>query len=399
MRESAIHRLAAIVAELDPDAGVAGGHPRDLPGLIGVVEKAAGRMAGRASLAEDAVRRLVAALGQVAQGVVVSDREGVVVYRNAQAAVLVGARHGEALAERALANLLAGALAGQTAEETINLFSPSRRTMTIRAAPLSEGDNVLGAVAIIEDTTERLRLEAIRRDFVANISHELKTPIGALSLIAETLEDEDDPEVVARLSRRMQDEAERLSHIIDDLLDLSRIESEESPQRDPVPVRLIVTHAIERLRPMAEHRGIRLDFDEPPGRIVVVGDRRQLISAVYNLLDNAIKYSEDNSAVQLSIRQDGRSVSVAVADHGIGIPARDLERIFERFYRVDRARSRDTGGTGLGLAIVRHVASNHGGDVQVRSREGEGSTFVLRLPGGSGGASLHGVAPKEARSG
>jgi two-component system, OmpR family, sensor histidine kinase SenX3 len=401
MRQPVLHRLAMLLAQLDADRAEAGrpgpvGLPDDIPGLMGLVEQAAERVADRVAEAEAATRLLVAALGHVAQGVVVSDPHGAVVYRNPQAAIFVGARHGEALAERALAQLLTGALAGQAEEETIQLFSPPRRTLIIRAAPLSENGTVLGAVAIIEDITERRRLEAVRRDFVANISHELKTPVGALSLVAETLEEEDDPVVIARLSRRMRAEAERLGRIIEDLLDLSRIEAEESPSRDPVPVHLIVAHAVERLRPVADHRGIHLDFVEPPHHLVVLGDRRQLISAVYNLLDNAIKYSENDSSIQLSVTEDGGSVQIAVADHGIGIPARDLERIFERFYRVDRARSRETGGTGLGLAIVRHVAGNHGGDVQVESREGEGSTFLLRLPGGAGGVSLQGVGTKEA---
>jgi two-component system sensor histidine kinase SenX3 len=219
----------------------------------------------------------------------------------------------------------------------------------------------------------------VRRDFVANISHELKTPVGALSLVAETLEDEDDPVVVGRLSRRMRAEAERLGRIIEDLLDLSRIEAEESPRRDPLEVPLVLAQAIDRLRPSAEHRGIHLDVAEPEG-LVIRGDRRQLVSAVHNLVDNAIKYSEDASSVQVTVSHDNGWVELAVADHGIGIPSRDLERIFERFYRVDRARSRDTGGTGLGLAIVRHVASNHGGEVTVQSHEGEGSTFTLRIP-------------------
>jgi two-component system, OmpR family, sensor histidine kinase SenX3 len=400
MSQPTLHRLAAILGQLDPHKDDREGLPEDLDGMLSLIEQAAERTASRLAEAEGAAQRLVAALGHVVQGVVVCDPHGAVVYRNPQAAVFDGARHGEALAERALAQLMSGALVGRAEEETIELFSPPRRTMIIRAAPLSRDGTVLGAVAIIEDITERRRLEAIRRDFVANISHELKTPVGALSLVAETLEEEDDPLVIARLSRRMRAEAERLSRIIEDLLDLSRIESEESPSRDPVPVRLIVTHAAERLRPVAEHRGIRLDFDEPSHQLVVQGDRRQLTSAVYNLLDNAIKYSEDNSSVQLSVVQEHQSVAITVADHGIGIPARDLERIFERFYRVDRARSRETGGTGLGLAIVRHVASNHGGNVRVDSREGEGSTFVLRLPTGAAGAvSQQGVGSKEAMRG
>jgi two-component system sensor histidine kinase SenX3 len=189
----------------------------------------------------------------------------------------------------------------------------------------------------------------------------------------------------------MRTEAERLGRIIEDLLDLSRIEAEEAPSREPVPVRVVVAEAVERLRPVAEHRGIRLESDEPAYTLAIVGDRRQLVSALHNLLDNAIKYSEVGSSVHVVVRHEDDTIEIDVADHGIGIPSRDLERIFERFYRVDRARSRDTGGTGLGLAIVRHVASNHGGDVRVTSREGAGSTFTLRLPGGSGLVRLQSV--------
>jgi two-component system sensor histidine kinase SenX3 len=382
-----MRRLSTTIGRLDPNAEEdAGG---GLEGLVAQLERAAEEAARRLEETESTGRRLIAALGEVAQGVVMSDHAGNVVYRNTQAAMFVGARHGEALAERALSELLTAAIGGEAREETIELFSPPRRTLTIRATPLVEGEAVIGAVAIIDDISERRRLEAIRRDFVANISHELKTPVGALSLVAETLEGEDDPEVVARLSHRMRTEAERLGRIIEDLLDLSRIEAEEAPKREPVPVRVVIAEAVERLRPVADHRGIRLEVDEPAYALAVVGDRRQLVSALHNLLDNAIKYSEPGSSVNVVVRHDDDAIEIEVADHGIGIPSRDLERIFERFYRVDRARSRDTGGTGLGLAIVRHVASNHGGDVRVESREGAGSTFTLRLPSGAGPPCLH----------
>jgi two-component system sensor histidine kinase SenX3 len=151
-----------------------------------------------------------------------------------------------------------------------------------------------------------------------------------------------------------------------------------------VPVHLVIAEAVERVRAVADAREIAVDAPEPPRRLAVLGDRRQLVSAVFNLLENAVKYSDDGSRVEVRVVTDGTTVDVAVADEGVGIPTRDLERVFERFYRVDRARSRDTGGTGLGLAIVRHVAANHGGEVTVTSHEGEGSTFVLRLPIGPG---------------
>ncbi len=396
MRRTVLRRLSITVSRLDPDAEVetgAGG----LEGLLAQVERAADEVRRRLDETESTASRLVAALGEVVQGVVVSDDAGNVVYRNAQAAMFVDARHGEALAERSLSELLGAALAGEAREETVELFSPPRRTLTIRATPLVEHNGVIGAVAIIDDISEKRRLEAVRRDFVANISHELKTPVGALSLVAETLEGEDDPEVVARLSHRMRTEAERLGHIIEDLLDLSRIEAEEDPSREMVPIHVVIAEATERLRPAAEHRRIRLDVDEPPYAVAVIGDRRQLVSALHNLLDNAIKYSEVGSSVHVVVRPGGGAIEIDVADHGIGIPSRDLERIFERFYRVDRARSRDTGGTGLGLAIVRHVANNHGGDVRVSSREGAGSTFTLRLPGGSESPRLQSVGVSKER--
>ena len=379
MRQAVARRFSAALARLDPARD--GSEPMATVGpeqLLDQLEYAVEHMVARLEAAEATTRRLLSALAQVPEGVVISDRSGAVVYHNPQAASFVGARHGEALAERTLCELLLAAVNGGRHEETLELFSPPRRTLTIRAQPLA-GDVPPGAVAIIEDVSEKRRLEAVRRDFVANISHELKTPVGALSLVAETLEDEDDPIVVARLSHRMRAEAERLGRIIEDLLDLSRIEAEESPSWEPLELPLIVAQAIERLRPSAEHRGIHLEVLEPDD-LVVRGDRRQLVSAVHNLVDNAIKYSENGSVVQVTVSHDKGWVEIAVADHGIGIPSRDLERIFERFYRVDRARSRDTGGTGLGLAIVRHVASNHGGEVTVESHEGEGSTFTLRIP-------------------
>jgi two-component system sensor histidine kinase SenX3 len=368
---------AATPAAAEPDL------PTSVDAMLARLEGAVARASSRVAESEATTRRLLAALSHVPEGVVIADQTGAIVYRNPQAAAFVGARHGEALAERALGELLVAALAGHSNEKNLDLFSPPRRTLAIRARPLVDTGHPSGAVAIIEDVSEKRRLEAVRRDFVANISHELKTPVGALSLVAETLEGEDDPAVVARLSHRMRTEAERLGRIIEDLLDLSRIESEESPSRDPVPVHLVVGQAVDRLRPVAEHQSIRLAVKAVPATLIVRGDRRQLVSAVHNLVDNAIKYSEGGSAVEVSVRHDDQWVELTVADHGIGIPSRDLERVFERFYRVDRARSRDTGGTGLGLSIVRHVAGNHGGEVSVESREGEGSTFRLRLPNGA----------------
>ena len=219
----------------------------------------------------------------------------------------------------------------------------------------------------------------MRRDFVANVSHELKTPIGALALLAETMAAGGDETVVRQLAERVSREADRLGRIIDDLLNLSLIEAQESPSREPVPIAVLITEAVEAVRPAAEALGIPLHVATDLPDVAVPCDRRQVLSALTNLLDNAIKYSERRARSRSARRPSDGMVTITVTDHGPGIPSRDLERIFERFYRVDRARSRATGGTGLGLSIVRHVAQAHGGDVTVESREGEGSTFRLRL--------------------
>jgi two-component system sensor histidine kinase SenX3 len=299
----------------------------------------------------------------------------------------------DVLAEEAITRLLRAAAGGEGGTETLDLYGPPRRTLTIRARPLETDWRPVGAAAVIEDVSERRRLEAVRRDFVANITHELKTPVGALGLLAETLAGESDPEVVNRLAWRIQGESQRVARIMDDLLDLSRIESEETPTREPVPVHLIVAQAAERVRSSAEQQGIRIRIGEPPHNLTVLGDRRQLISALYNLMENAVKYSDPGSTVEVGGRTEGDWLDLRVRDRGIGIPEQDLERIFERFYRVDRGRGRDTGGTGLGLAIVRHVVNNHGGDVLVESHEGEGSTFTLRLPTGPSAALAPSLSP------
>ena len=370
--------------------------------LEGLVDELGAILAARqrdVAEAEIMLDRMAQALSAVPEGVVVCDAEGVIRHRNAAAQVFEGARHGEALAEAAVTELLATALRKGPAEHNLEIYGPPRRALLIRAMPLGEGSDPSGAVAIIEDVSERRRLEAVRRDFVANVSHELKSPVGALGILAETMQGEEDPAVARRLAERMQMEAFRVARIIDDLLDLSRIESEEAPVREPVPVHLVVAEAVERIRPVAEHRGVTIDVSEAPRRLSVVGDRRQLVSALHNLLENATKYSDDGSTIEVRVRSvaergpsDGNWIEISIRDYGIGIPSRDLERIFERFYRVDRARARDTGGTGLGLAIVRHVATNHRGEVRVASREGEGSTFTLRLPAGPGPVALTNTA-------
>jgi two-component system sensor histidine kinase SenX3 len=255
-------------------------------------------------------------------------------------------------------------------------------SFAVRVAPLGAEVGGGGLVLLlVEDQTERRRVEEVRRDFVANTSHELKTPVGALALLAETIEDAaDDPEAVRRFAGRMRQEANRLTNLVQDMITLSRIQAAE-PIPDPAPVDLdaVVAEALDRGRMKATARGIELAL-KGTRRLTVLGDDELLVTALRNLLDNAVAYSPEKTRVVVSTRQVGHTVELSVADQGIGIPERDLERIFERFYRVDPARSRVTGGTGLGLAIVKHVTAAHGGKITVTSKEGAGSTFTLRLP-------------------
>jgi len=258
-----------------------------------------------------------------------------------------------------------------------------RTSFGVRVAPLGAAVGGGGLILVlVEDQTESRRVEEIRRDFVANTSHELKTPVGALALLAETVEDAaDDPEAVRRFAGRMRQEASRLTNLVQDMITLSRIQAAE-PIPDPVPVKLdaVVAEALDRCRMKATARGIELAAIGTHG-LSVLGDEDLLITALRNLLENAVAYSPDKTRVEVSTELSaGDAVEVSVADQGIGIPERDRERIFERFYRVDPARSRATGGTGLGLAIVKHVTAAHGGQVTVESTEGKGSTFTLRLP-------------------
>ncbi len=268
-------------------------------------------------------------------------------------------------------------------EVSTSSFNGRTTSFNVRLAPLDAAVGGGGLVLLLaEDQTESRRVEEVRRDFVANTSHELKTPVGALALLAETVEDAaDDPEAVRRFAGRMRQEAARLTHLVQDLITLNRIQAAE-PIPDPFPVQVgaVVAEALDRCRMKATARGIEIAVSGPRD-VAVMGDEDLLITALRNLLENAVAYSPDQTRVVVSTKRAGAdTVEISVADQGIGIPERDLERIFERFYRVDPARSRATGGTGLGLAIVKHVIAAHGGKVTVWSKEGTGSTFTLRLP-------------------
>ena len=264
---------------------------------LAYLEQVTGGAAQAVTEASSDAIRLRRSLDTLTQGVVLCDENGTVIYRNGRANALMVSRHGDALAAQAVTELLEDAWHEGSAERTLDLYGPPRRTLQVRARQIDDGRRPLGVIALIEDVSERRRLEEIRRDFVANVSHELKTPMGALGLLAETLVSEPDPEVAQRLAGRIHNEAFRVSRIIDDLLDLSRIESEEAPPREPVLVNLVMADAIERVRATADQRGIEIVLHEPSPPVAVMGDRRQLVSAMHALLENAITYSYDNSKV------------------------------------------------------------------------------------------------------
>ena len=253
-----------------------------------------------------------------------------------------------------------------------------RHELTVNVIPLTEDDLVL---VLLSDESETQRVHEVRRDFVANISHELKTPIGALSLLSEAvLGAKNDPEAVERFASRMQTESKRLTDLVQEIINLSRLQDSD-PLSVPseLQVQDLINEAIDQSQVTADSRHIWVsNSDSVDG--LILGDREQLIMAIQNLIENAINYSPEGTKVTVTSKVEDGIVDISVTDQGIGIPDADLDRIFERFYRVDPARSRLTGGTGLGLSIVKHVALKHGGEVKVWSSENVGSTFSLRLP-------------------
>jgi len=253
-----------------------------------------------------------------------------------------------------------------------------KREFEVSVSPLNEEGMVL---VLISDQSEARRIDAVRRDFVANVSHELKTPIGALGLLSEAiLGAKEQPDAVVKFASRMQMEAKRLTDLVQEIIDLSRLQSSDPLQKAfDVEASDVVMEAVAQAALSAESRKITVEIGEIEDA-TVIGDRDQLIMAVLNLVENAINYSPENTKVSVVVKVKEELLEISVTDQGIGIAEGELARVFERFYRVDPARSRMTGGTGLGLSIVKHVALNHGGDIKVWSKEGVGSTFTLQLP-------------------
>jgi two-component system sensor histidine kinase SenX3 len=318
---------------------------------------------------------LGAALNSLPSGVVISDASGVVLFKNKAAQGISGIRHIDVLVDEALLALLKDTAGSQTEYRRFDTAGTPTRSFDLRTQRLADGK----LVGTIEDVTEQARIDTVRTDFVANLSHELKTPIGGIAALADTMIGETDPQVIERLTSRIVEESYRLSRIVDDLLDLSRIEFGGADDWEPVVVSEVVREVVARLQHESMRMGVSIEVQDSV-HVQVLGDRMQLVSALENLVTNAMKYSGDGKKVLVEVHATEEVVSLAVTDQGIGIAAKDHQRIFERFFRVDRARSRNTGGVGLGLSIVRHVVSNHGGTVSVVSEEGRGSTFTIVLP-------------------
>jgi two-component system sensor histidine kinase SenX3 len=336
-------------------------------------EAARRRAQAEADTATAEVGRLREAFDALPVGVIVRSETGAEVLRNAKAKSPVGDMQTDALIGRRVAALL-DERAGERRREVFEMQGPPGYSVEITVDPLASG----GVVAVVEDASERRRLESIRRDFAVNVSHELRTPVGALEVLVDAAAGEADPATVHRLVGRMAAEVGRARNLIEDLLDLSRIEAAAERPHVPVTAAKVVAAAVEREQALSERTGVRVEQGSVPD-VEFPGDFDELVSAVGNLLDNALKYSDAGSSVVVSAATEDGRVRFTVRDHGVGVPAKDLDRIFERFYRVDRARDRRTGGSGLGLAIVRHVAENHGGAVVVESIEGVGSTFTLEV--------------------
>ncbi|WP_308257910.1 sensor histidine kinase [Pseudonocardia lacus] len=312
-------------------------------------------------------------------GMAVLDRTGEVVLHNAQAAELGVVRDGQADARAAAAfqTML------QTGELVTVDLSPLRGRARPRAAVLANVRPLVDGYGLVEatDTSEAVRLEATRRDFVANVSHELKTPVGAMGVLAEAVLDAaDDADEVRRFGTKIVNESRRLGNLVTELIALSRLTgAERLPEMCAVGLDDVVDAALARSKVTAESARIDIVVDRPLG-IEVDGDETLLVTALSNLVENAIAYSPPDAVVSVSRRRSGHWAEISVTDRGIGIAPEHQVRVFERFFRVDPARSRATGGTGLGLAIVKHVLANHGGEVGLWSSPGTGSTFTMRLP-------------------
>jgi len=308
-------------------------------------------------------------------GVVISRGPNGDLLRNRIATEMTGVRHVDILVDEAVVALVKETIEIGEQNKSMQVAGPPDRFFQLQSQRLNDD----GVVVTIEDTTDRVRIDTVRTDFVANLSHELKTPIGGIAALGDTMVDETDPVVMKQLAERIVRESFRMAGIVNDLLDLSRIEFGRSTEWERIEMNGVIKEVVALAQDNARRHKVELVTS---GNFAadVFGDRSQLVSAFSNLVENAVKYSDEDRLVKIigDVRVD--DLTVAIVDQGLGIAPKDHERIFERFYRVDRARSRSTGGTGLGLSIVRHVVDNHGGKIELKSNEGEGATFTVVLP-------------------
>ena len=308
-------------------------------------------------------------------GVVISRGPNGELLRNRIATEMTGVRHVDILVDEAVVALVKETIEIGEQNKSMQVAGPPDRFFQLQSQRLNDD----GVVVTIEDTTDRVRIDTVRTDFVANLSHELKTPIGGIAALGDTMVDETDPVVMKQLAERIVRESFRMAGIVNDLLDLSRIEFGRSSEWERIEMNGVIKEVVALSQDNARRHKVEL-VTSGNFAAEVFGDRSQLVSAFSNLVENAIKYSDEDRLVKIigDVRVD--DLTVAIVDQGLGIAPKDHERIFERFYRVDRARSRSTGGTGLGLSIVRHVVDNHGGKIELKSNEGEGATFTVVLP-------------------
>lgn len=324
---------------------------------------------------EDSASQLMDILDVFAIGVLFVDSKNNRRSKNKAASSMTGVRYVDILVDQALDEMVAHVQQLGLGNRVFEAVAGTTRFFRIHGEKLSSQS----IIVTIEDVTEKSRIETVQTDFVANLSHELKTPIGAIAALADSLTGETETEVVWRLAGRIVTESHRMSRIVDDLLDLSRLEFGGIEDWTNINLGHVLVEVVSTNQHMAKRQGLNLSLTRA-GDFFVRGERSQLVSAFSNLIENAIKYSESGSVVLVESLVLGNKIVINIIDHGIGIAEHDQKRIFERFYRVDKARSRVTGGTGLGLSIVRHIVLEHGGSIEVVSEEGIGSTFTIRLP-------------------
>ena len=337
----------------------------------------------------DAFRQqLIAALDSLNYGIAIYGQDDQLIHTNPYASSLLSGVHSGALIADAIDELFQTRDGQEVIDQELDVFDNShpssvthsrKKTFYIILRELSIEGNQIGSVVTIEDISEQERLESVRRDFISNISHELKTPIGAIALLTETLLGEPDTDLVQKFAPNILQETERLSETIDDLLSLSRIEHGSTDSFNQIDILKCAEQAIDRVNIFAKQNEVTVLTSFPPAPVHLFGDELQLTSAFYNILENSVKYKRINQGnVHLTVQQFDDFIEVEISDNGIGIPTKDLDRIFERFYCVDRSHSGS--GVGLGLAIVRHVIVNHEGVIRIESTEGVGTTFFIQFP-------------------